>query len=243
MFKVFVIGHLLGDFYFQSDRVAREKTVKKSMMVLHGIIYFLSLAVMAVLFLTAAEWGKAIAILMIVSMLHGMIDVFKGYLEKGRRFADPYVWFLMDQFLHIGILYITVQIWGLQIAEDSLIYRILGQQVPESLLLPMISGLICWKPASVFISGVFRSIPVTASMAEEDQEGAKIGSWIGILEREITLVLGLMHQFGAIGFVLAAKSLARYKQLENKAFAEKYLVGTLLSMMIAILCVFFCEYF
>lgn len=75
----------------------------------------------------------------------------------------------------------------------------------------------------------------------EKQTGARIGSLIGILEREIILMLGLMQQFGAIGFVLTAKSLARYKQLEDKDFAEKYLVGTLLSAFIAIGCVILCN--
>ena len=58
--------------------------------------------------------------------------------------------------------------------------------------------------------------------------------------REIILLLGLMGQYGAVGFVLTAKSLARYKQLEKKAFAEKYLVGTLLSAFIAFGCVAMC---
>ena len=44
-----------------------------------------------------------------------------------------------------------------------------------------------------------------------------------------------MGQLGAIGFVLAAKSLARFKQLDDRDFAEKYLVGTLLSVLIALL--------
>lgn len=63
------------------------------------------------------------------------------------------------------------------------------------------------------------------------------GYLIGVLERVIVLTLGLNGQMGAIGFVLTAKSLARFKQLEVKGFAEKYLVGTLLSMGIALLCI------
>ena len=50
-----------------------------------------------------------------------------------------------------------------------------------------------------------------------------------------------MGQFGAIGFVLTAKSLAKFKRLENKSFAEKYLVGTLLSAFIAIMCIAICK--
>jgi hypothetical protein len=49
--------------------------------------------------------------------------------------------------------------------------------------------------------------------------------------------LGLNGQLGAIGFVLAAKSLARFNQLNDKSFAEKYLVGTLLSVVIALFCI------
>ena len=99
-----------------------------------------------------------------------------------------------------------------------------------------------WKPAAIFVSLVFKIIPETIDQANQtmkvkgsiENEGAKIGFWIGVLEREIILMLGLIGQFGAIGFVLTAKSLARFKQLENKSFAEKYLVGTLLSALIAI---------
>ena len=42
---------------------------------------------------------------------------------------------------------------------------------------------------------------------------------------------------------LTAKSVARYKQLEDQTFAEKYLVGTLLSAVISIACVGIYNYF
>ena len=74
-------------------------------------------------------------------------------------------------------------------------------------------------------SGCFEQKKDYVELKERQQaaEEIQIGSWIGILEREIMLLLALMGQYGAIGFVLTAKSLARFKQLENKAFAEKYL--------------------
>lgn len=40
-----------------------------------------------------------------------------------------------------------------------------------------------------------------------------------------------------IGFIIAAKSLARFNQLCDKNFAEKYLVGTLSSVLIALVVV------
>ena len=45
----------------------------------------------------------------------------------------------------------------------------------------------------------------------------------------------LNNQFGLIGFVLTAKSIARFKQMEDKNFAEKYLIGTLTSFLIVLI--------
>ena len=64
------------------------------------------------------------------------------------------------------------------------------------------------------------------------------GTYIGMLERIIILLLGILGLYGSIALVLTAKSLARFKQLEDKSFSEKYLVGTLMSLIIAILALF-----
>ena len=45
------------------------------------------------------------------------------------------------------------------------------------------------------------------------------------------------NQFGLIGFVLTAKSIARFKQMEDKNFAEKYLIGTLTSFLVVLITV------
>jgi hypothetical protein len=41
-------------------------------------------------------------------------------------------------------------------------------------------------------------------------------------------------QHSAIGFVLAAKAFARFKELEDREFAEYVLIGTLLSSSVAV---------
>jgi hypothetical protein len=60
------------------------------------------------------------------------------------------------------------------------------------------------------------------------------GRAIGILERAIVLTLVLVGQYGALGLVVAAKSLARFKNLEDREFAEYFLVGTLASLLLAL---------
>jgi uncharacterized oligopeptide transporter (OPT) family protein len=46
--------------------------------------------------------------------------------------------------------------------------------------------------------------------------------------------LGLSGQYAAIGFMLAAKSVARFKKFEEPDFAEQYIVGTLASIGAAV---------
>jgi hypothetical protein len=59
------------------------------------------------------------------------------------------------------------------------------------------------------------------------------GRVIGLLERALIYFFVLSGQFGAIGFTLAAKGFTRFKELENRAFAEYVLIGTLLSSSLA----------
>ncbi len=59
------------------------------------------------------------------------------------------------------------------------------------------------------------------------------GRVIGLLERVLIYAFVLSGQYGAIGFTLAAKGFTRFKELENRGFAEYVLIGTLLSSSLA----------
>lgn len=63
---------------------------------------------------------------------------------------------------------------------------------------------------------------------------ARVGSTIGILERILIVVFVLTGTDAAIGFVVAAKTLARFRLLDDRDFAEYYLLGTLASVSVAI---------
>ncbi len=62
----------------------------------------------------------------------------------------------------------------------------------------------------------------------------RVGATIGVLERLIVCALVLTGQIAAIGLVIAAKTLARFRQLDDRRFAEYYLVGTLASVTLAL---------
>jgi hypothetical protein len=61
------------------------------------------------------------------------------------------------------------------------------------------------------------------------------GRIIGILERALALTLVLLGQYGALGLVVAAKAIARFRGLEDRDFAEYFLIGTLASLLHAVI--------
>jgi hypothetical protein len=73
-----------------------------------------------------------------------------------------------------------------------------------------------------------------SDMAATDRREYNTGRVIGILERIIIYVAVLTDQIAAIGLVLAVKGLARFKEMDDRPFAEYVLVGTLLSLLLAV---------
>ncbi len=76
--------------------------------------------------------------------------------------------------------------------------------------------------------------PAPASASPTPAQVARIGATIGILERVLIVVFVLTGTEAAIGFVVAAKTLARFRLLDDRDFAEYYLLGTLGSVAVAI---------
>ncbi len=61
------------------------------------------------------------------------------------------------------------------------------------------------------------------------------GMAIGIIERVMVLTFVLVDQYTAITLVFAAKSIARFNELDDRNMAEYYLIGTLLSITFAMI--------
>lgn len=244
--ELIILGHIIGDFYVQTDKIAENKKSSIKYMLLHCMIY--TIIVGACFYILNKSIVEMIKISSFILLSHLIIDLIKMKCDKKLNRYE-YMIFIVDQAVHIIILFSIFYM-----VKNNLCNQINGNSIINGLdirtcITTAFAVLICWKPAAILISLVFKVIPKTVEQADEtmenessnENEGVRIGSWIGILEREIILMLGLLGQYGAIGFVLTAKSLARFKQLENKSFAEKYLVGTLLSAFIAIVCIVICK--
>lgn len=68
-----------------------------------------------------------------------------------------------------------------------------------------------------------------------DQREYNAGRIIGILERWLMYsVIVVSQNYNVIAFILAAKGFARFRQLEERAFAEYVLIGTLASTLFTV---------
>lgn len=240
-----ILGHILGDFYVQTDKIARKKKTSFVYMLLHCFLY--SIVMYIILILLTKKQNISMEITCVISLVHMITDIVKNKVYVKIQKCEAAI-FILDQVVHFCSLAVIYLYYKSYVTSNIFQYTFNGYTIYRAITI-LIAILICWKPASIFVGLIFKEIPITMEQAEAgmqvssaaEYENVKIGSFIGILEREIILLLGLMGQYGAIGFVLTAKSLARYKQLEKKAFAEKYLVGTLLSAFIAFGCVAMCH--
>ena len=248
--KLLMMGHLLGDFYFQTNKLAEKKRISIIYTAWHCFIY--SFVMFVVLVITTGKIVECVCPTLLIGALHLLVDETKCVVQKcikSKKYELSI--FMVDQIMHFVILFAISCFYTIKYNVDWV------PGIPEKLLsgmqdIPVIicACLLCGKPAAIIVSLVFGLIPKTIAKANfegaeaidgSNKENARIGSWIGILEREIILILGLLGQYGAIGFVIAAKSLARHNQLNEPAFAEKYLIGTLLSSFMALLCIVMCK--
>jgi hypothetical protein len=104
--------------------------------------------------------------------------------------------------------------------------------------LKFLLGLLCAaNEANLLIRSVLGRLqlkPGSNSTAIDANEYAR-GRVIGLLERTLIYFFVLNDQYGAVGFTLAAKGFTRFKELENRSFAEYVLIGTLLSSGLAMI--------
>ncbi|NIU94609.1 hypothetical protein GWN60_28630 [candidate division KSB1 bacterium] len=71
---------------------------------------------------------------------------------------------------------------------------------------------------------------------EQEEPTDRMGAFIGTLERILIIMLVGLEAYTAVGFVVTMKSIARYDRVQKeKAFAEYFLAGTMLSMLIALI--------
>lgn len=224
------IAHCLADFTFQSAEFSKKKLKNFTYLLYHTLVY-------AVIFFLAifpfVKLKTAVFPYVIITVSHFIIDSLRRLVD--RKFSSEAIMFtsfIMDQIFHFSILAVLYYAFNLG-GETTRLYGFIHQwPYLNNLVVYCLVFVILWDAAAIFVKKLLTY--VIGENSYEQENDPQVGRIIGKLERLIISVLVLSNQFGAIGFVLTAKSIARYKQLEDKNFAERYLVGTLTSVSIAL---------
>lgn len=109
-----------------------------------------------------------------------------------------------------------------------------GGLLPEftQMLIYTIGFLVAVFVGTPFVKAVLKQIQ---PLPTKKGNAKRVGRLIGILERAIIISMIFAEAYGAIGLVLAAKSISRFEKLTERDFSEYYLVGTLASVSFGII--------
>ncbi|MDC7242999.1 MAG: DUF3307 domain-containing protein [Sphaerochaetaceae bacterium] len=230
---IFFLLHILADFYFQTQNLADNKKENFIYVIYHSIIYFLTMFLIFIFYKFNLSLFLATGI---IGLSHFIIDLGKSSLSN-KKFIKESSLFMVDQLIHISILigfYIfikntdlttPIERWNL---NSSIVY-----------LNSIIALLLIFKPANILIKSFISDSSYNSEEEIGDRPPLRLGKIIGNLERILIVLLLCVNQYVVIGYIFIAKSIARWKKLtEDKDFAEYYLVGTLLSVIISIIVYF-----
>jgi hypothetical protein len=223
LFIKLLLAHLLGDFIWQPNSWVADKEIKK-----HKSIYlYLHILLHGVLAAILVWEISFIPYAILIAITHGIIDLIKLNFQKPKT---KRIWFIADQIAHILILIGIVLLYQ----NKSIIY--FWQDNEFWILLTGI--LFVTKPVSIIIKTIISIWSPESENTHADNSLAHAGNYIGILERLFVFCFILTGHFEAIGFLLAAKSIFRFGDLQeakDRKLTEYVLIGTLISFGIAIL--------
>ena len=217
---VLFAGHMTGDFVLQTNWMVRHKTRPAGLFAHVGVVALAH----AVFLLPFASASAAVALGAIV-VAHILIDVAKtAGIASAPRFART--WFWLDQAAHGAVLAAAVWLLGPSI-------RFLDAVALDPHFVTRVGVLVGVYAFNVRgVSALVEFELARLGIALSDQ-GPAAGRTIGVLERVFAITLILLDRWEALGFLVAAKSLARFKDLDDRTRAEYYLVGTLVSLLAA----------
>ncbi|MEM8996543.1 MAG: hypothetical protein AAGF23_17280 [Acidobacteriota bacterium] len=202
---------------------------------------FLRLASIQGVFLGLALWPHlgliTVSSLSILLILQGLLRVAvrggRGPLALHTFYRRPF----SGELFFIVFLILSSLAWILAVQNflDTSAPGIYTNENLQRTLITVAGLIVVTRGGTAWIRALLDQMGKGSSLQEHGQIDFNAGRMIGNLERILIFGMALSGHVTAIGFVLAAKSIARFKNLEaDQRFAEYYLLGTLASALIAL---------
>jgi hypothetical protein len=218
IFLPMLVGHLVADFWLQPTswiECRRKNGWRSKRLILHA---FIAAILPVTCTLQPSLWWFAPVILIV----HYLVDLLKS------KTKDNLLAFLADQTSHIGLLWVlAIFATHIELAESLQKFWIYAA-----------GFVLVTTPAGILVGKFLQ--PITRRSDPNGNQNTPIkadaSAWIGIIERILILIFILAGQFQAIGFLVAAKSIFRFSEIqkEGNPKAEYFLLGTLASFLVAV---------
>jgi hypothetical protein len=215
LFILLFAGHLIADFVVQTRRVADGKREAR-VLLRHGLEVLLVQAFLALPYLSPALLGGIVSL----TLIHVLSDAWKA------RCPDSWSVFLRDQAIHLAAIALLALLVGRDLDAPRMIDPLLAARLTWGALL---LGLLGFN-----IRGGSVLVRFALGPRDADPDAHPRGAMVGYLERILVFTLLVGGEWSAVGLVFAAKSIARFRELENKEFSDYYLIGTLASVLVAV---------
>lgn len=248
-------SHIIGDFYLQTETIAKRKNQEVTLLIAHGLLYCIPFLF---LFIISTDRNHLLQAIVFVCLGHFLVDYLKAMLYQkeslGRKLKkynlNEAIVYILDQGLHIIVMIgITMYFWrkgmSLSLIHADRIAEYMGFHLEHIVKWAFLISLL-YKPANLTFVKLFACYkPFHPDHGEQesemiDENNRKAGAVIGFLEKLLIVIFLSIQQYASIALIMTAKSIARYDKLSKESgFAEYYLIGTLFSLLIAIVAYYF----
>lgn len=246
-----LISHVIFDFIFQNEviiagRFPRCRLNRNSLKsvgianLIHSTLHILGIIICIIIveFFVGFDLSESVFQILAIGITHFLIDYCKSILVMIENKNNNIWMFIFDQMIHLIFIVLIFTVGNLNIFLNRF-YEMLIKY--PSLLLPhekVLFGILVLL-VSTFASGYFAKMllgRVRNSGNHEEEGGALNGGFIiGILERLFIIIGIVIKEPSIIALVLTIKSIARYNKFKDDDFVEYFIIGTLFSLIVAII--------
>lgn len=254
-----LLAHVFSDFVVQPTNLVNRRyslNFTNSLIgnVIHSLIHF---AISLTVFLYSFSF-KIMLLIFVLGICHLVIDTLKSLFIKNRPYLKySLLCFFIDQLLHIISIFIIATI--IYNTTFSQAHKITFRYALSSIFTTDISALsfnskltltiflivtgtwgvgifirtfFNWLKYKNFKNAVNLNIQLWHKTLTNGTEDG--GFIIGLLERLFIICSIVLKVPEVIGFVLATKSIARFKKFDDDSFVETFIIGSFLSFICAI---------
>jgi hypothetical protein len=241
LFCRLAVAYIIGEFLIDGKGLGKAPCSSKARLV-HQLVIAAMMAAFSFNYIVNSSGSILVIGILVIAVIHFVIDCTKA---NHRTYGvGTFVVGQTALFALMGIVALVVTVPLTDICS-MLVSAYSNAQVPRYVL----GYLAALLGGNAFINAALRAIPRESVCPSEKMDHylevnqlLTAGAWLGIIERTLIITLALLDQYTAIGFVFTAKAFAR-KSWETDSYKGMYfLVGTLMSFLIAILAAVWIKY-